>query len=360
LNCVDYAYYADNALCQGTFIGWTVDAIVVELTRRANCGISAASVSNGGYVAPGPVLASFVLNWSTLSDAWRKLATLASQVTPYGWYVDENRRLHFYDSTTALNSGVTFTTSPITSGSATEGHFKPDSSFGYEWDGTSIHNRILVQGATQIIYFGKVATSPPTDTWLADGTATSWPLRYTLSGFPTLKLGGATTTVNVVAAGGTTSGTWNCVQNSTGSWFLTASSPPAAGTRIRIWYDYLVPVVAQANDYGSQSTYSGPNGGVFALYVSDTSLVSMPMALARARRERTEFAYAAERLKFTTSEDWVGWVRAGYTCQVINAFIPDASRGGALGINDSFLVVANTVTFGSGGYRSMQVTAVRL
>ena len=55
------------------------------LVLRAGCGITAQHVADGGYVAGGPLLASFVLNYTTLSDAWKRLATLAGQVTPYGW-----------------------------------------------------------------------------------------------------------------------------------------------------------------------------------------------------------------------------------------------------------------------------------
>src|SRR6476661_5609841 len=41
LSCTDYAFYADNAIVQGTFIGMTIDQIIVALTQQANCGITA-------------------------------------------------------------------------------------------------------------------------------------------------------------------------------------------------------------------------------------------------------------------------------------------------------------------------------
>lgn len=362
LNCTDYTFYADNAIVHGTFIGLTVDQIVVALTTQANCGISATTVANGGFVAPGPQLASFVLNYSTLSDAWRKLAQLASQVTPYGWYVDENRKLHFYDSTTAISSGVTFTTTPTAvNGSATEGHFELGSQFSYEWDGTSVRNRILVQGANQTIPHGSVTTSAATDTWRGNGAQTSWPLRYTVTGSPTLKINGVKTSVTLVSAGATGAGTWQIGQDSIGKWSLTnTAGAPANGVLIQIWYDYQVPVVAQANDFPSQSLYTGPNGGVFTEYINDTSLTTVPMALARAMRERTEYAFAAERLNFSTTEDFFGWVRAGETCTIVNSFIPDSENSYNPGINDTYIIVANSVAFGAGGYRKAQLTAIRL
>lgn len=358
LQCTDYTVYADNALVHGTFIGLTVDQIVVALTTQAACGITAAPVASGGFVQRGPVLPSFVLNYTTLSAAWRKLATLAGSVTPYGWYVDENRALHFLDATSATTSGVTFTTAPTTSGSLTEGHIGLDSN-SYERDAASIRNRILVQGATQTIHYGAVS-KPPTDVWIGNGTQNAWPLRYTVTGSPVLKLNGVTTALTVVAAGSSSTATWQVIQNSTGAWFLaTPSTPPAPGELIQVWYDYQVPVVAEANDGASQAAYPGPNSGLFEEYINDTSLTTVPMALARAMRERTEYAFPAERATFTSSEDWLGWVRAGETCRIHNQFVWDAQHA-QWGVDDTFIVISNSVSFGNGGYRQCQITAIRI
>jgi hypothetical protein len=362
LQCTDYTFYADNVIVNGTFLGLTVDQIVVRLTQQANCGITAKTIRNGGYVAPGPQLASFVLNYTTLSDAWRKLARLASQSTPYGWYVDENRHLHFYDAHTALSSGVTFTTTPTAvNGSSTQGHISY-SNFQYEWDGTSVRNRVLVQGANQVISHGTPLKTTPTDIFAGNGVQTSWPLRYTLNGTPVLYVRGIRKDVNVVEAGQTGSGAWQAVQNTIGQWFLiTTSGAPGSGVQLKVWYNYEVPVVAQANDHGSQTLYNGPNRGIFEEYINDTTLTTVPMALARAMRERTEYAFAPERFTFNTTEDWYGWVRSGETFKVTNKYIPDAANNYSYGLtNEPFLCTGNSITFGPGGYRQMQVTSVRI
>lgn len=358
LGAVDYTLYADNKDVHGIFYGWTVDQIVVSLVQQANCGITAATVANGGYVEPGPQLASYVLNFNPLSTAWRQLANLAGSTTPWGWYVDQNLELHFFPGTEALSSGVTFTTSATASGSLTEGHILLDSQNAYQQDGTSLSNVILVQGANQTISYGST-TSTPTDTWLADGTASAWPLRYTVSGTPVLHIGGVVTAVVVATSGTTASGPWVVEQNSIGQYFLVAATAPAAGTEIQIWYTYLVPVVAQASDQASISEYTGPNGGVYSQFVSDSSLTTVPMALARAMQMRSEYAFVVERFTFNTSPDFIGWVRAGWTCVVVDMFAYDIQNS-VFGLTDTFVIVANTVTFGDGGYRSMQVTAVRI
>src|SRR5690349_1652453 len=66
LSCTDYTFYADNVVVAGQFFGETVDQIIIALTKQANCGIDAKTIPNGGFVAPGPVLSSFILNYTTL------------------------------------------------------------------------------------------------------------------------------------------------------------------------------------------------------------------------------------------------------------------------------------------------------
>lgn len=363
LDCTDYAFYGDNAIVQGVYFNRSVDQIVIDLVQKAGCGITAVPVSQGGFVAPGPVLPSVVINYKTLTDAFRTLAQLAGQSTPYGWYVDERLRLHFYDASTALSSGVTFTTTPTAAGagSITEGHFaEGDSSFSYTWDGASIRNRTLVQGATQTITVP--TTGPPTDTFRADGVSTAWPLRYTLTGSPLLVAAGLVQNLTVSSGGALFTGTgWAVQQNSVGAWYLTNSATPQAGTRIQIWYNYQVPVVAQAISQASRALYTGPNGGLFSEFISDSSLTTVGMAIARAQRQRNEYAFAAERLVFNSTEAFAGWVRAGETCLVTNQWVPDSRAGYALGLTNSpFIVVGNEVTFGEGGYRRMNITAIRL
>lgn len=361
LNCTDYTYYADNAVVFGTFNNLTVDQIVVLLTNGSGSGITAAPTGLGGFVAPGPQLTQVQFNYVPLSSAWRTLAQLASQVTPYGWYVDENLHLHFYDASTAISSGATFTTTLTNAGlgSITEGHMKWDSNT-YEFDGGTIHNKILVQGATQTVYMD--TTKAPNDRWRADGTATAWPLRHTSAGANAqLSVNGATTKVVTVTNGSTSTAPWAIEQNSVGAWFLVAQSPPPAGYQIRLWYDYLLPIIVQAQDKVSQATYTGPNGGVFAEYVNDPSLYTVDMALGRAMRERTEYAYAVERCTFTSSPEFFGWVRSGQTFVYHNPFVNDTQNGNLFGVTDTFLAISNDVTFTSeGGYREMELTGVRI
>jgi hypothetical protein len=366
LNCTDYTFYADNSTpVIGVFNNFNAQDIVVSLTNQAQCGISAATIPHGGFVAPGPSLTAVTIGYQSLSAAWKTLAQLAGQSTPYGWYVDENRALHFYNADTALDSGVTFTTHPTTGNSSTEGHVLLDSTNTYEWDGTTVHNRILVQGAAQLI-FTSISQDPPTDVFRGDGVTVAWPLKFTFANVGGFKVNKRQLEINVVPAGSPNSAgsvpgaAWNIVQNNIGAYYLTANTAPSEGTLIQIWYSYNIPIVVQVNDRASQVTFNGPNGGIFGEFISDTTLTTTSMALARAQRERQEYAFPVERATFNTSEDWMGWVRAGYTFRYVNQFIPDVQNGNTIGIDDTFLCIQNRVSFDQGGYRTMQITAVRI
>lgn len=378
LNCTDWTFLANSALVR--FPSSSVqasDQIVVDITNSANCGISAARIADGGFVAPGPSLPDWTSGYVTLTSAWKTLASAMGTVIPFGWYVDDQRRLHFYDQDTALDSGVTFTTSPTTAGSLTEGHILKDSEFLYEWDITSLANRIMVQGATQSIAYSLAGN--PTDQWLGDGFTTQWPLRYTVSSGSSpssystavtdatastsqpvvLFVGGSYQVVTVESSGSVPSGAWSIISNSNGGYFLVAASPPPPGAQIQIWYTYSAPIIARATDTASVAQFPGPNNGIYAMFVSDSSLTTVPMALARAQQQRAEYAFPVERVTFNTSPEFLGWVRAGYTFTFDCALVPDSERGYAMGVNDQFLVTANTVTFGDGGYRTCQITAIR-
>jgi hypothetical protein len=165
----------------------------------------------------------------------------------------------------------------------------------------------------------------------------------------------------VVTGGGSTSAAWSVQQNAFGGWFLIAATAPAAGTSIKIWYDYQAPVIAQASDFPSQQTYTGPNGGIYSEFISDSTLSTTAMALSRAQRERVEYAFAAERLSFNATEEFFGYVRAGETFAATNFGIPDSRSSYSWGLTGAtFLCVSNTVTISTGGYRRMQIRGVRL
>ena len=84
-------------------------------------------------------------------------------------------------------------------------------------------------------------------------------------------------------------------------WSTISASAPYEGAEIQLWYAYEAPIIMQATDAQSIASYPGPNGGVFSEFISDSSLTTPTMALARAQQDRTEYAYPVQRVTFNTS-----------------------------------------------------------
>src|SRR6185503_7469561 len=116
----------------------TTDQIVLAAVANANCGINAA-LAPAGFVYPGPLVVRAKYIFNTLSAALTNTVQLAATYTSWGWYIDENRNLHFYPLANAPVSGITFSdnltaqiggNSPV---STTFGFYDVDN-FMYGWD----------------------------------------------------------------------------------------------------------------------------------------------------------------------------------------------------------------------------------
>ena len=366
LSCVDYTGYANASITQYTFDGISMGDAVVDLVKKANCGIKAATIANGGYVQPGPVIPRTVIHYTNLTTALQKISNMASGQSAYGWYVDSNLNLHFYDQQQASDSGVTVTDSPTQSGllSFTECHIVMDGSFKYEFDGSSIYNRALVVGQTRTVSAN--IKKKATDTFTGNGTKASWLLSRVPSSEAGIKLtvNGIAQTVSVYDGSTKSTSAWVVSQNDNGTWSLHVNpgytKVPSAGSVIKIWYGYKTTITALADLKQSQNTIGGPNSGVFAKVVSQTTIQSTAAAHQRAVRELAEYGHAQERISFSTSPEWVGVWRAGQTFTLDSKLLLDSQRGFAPGLTATFMILQQTITFGQGGFRTCQVEAVRV
>lgn len=353
LQCSDWTYLADRSVVFGDFKTISADQVIKTLVAQSQCGITTKNVM------PGPMLNRIQFSYLTLSQCWTKVAKYCSLVSTYGWYVDENHDLHFYNQTQAQNSGVFFSDNPNDFQSGTwvpsTGNYKSD--MYYQWDATSIRNSAIVRGANY--------TNTQSDVWLSDGTQSAFQLTYTpdTSNFkPTFTVGGVTKTVSVQT--GTSATTqWVVVQSDNGVWSLLPNTDPipAANTVVALSYAYIVPVQSQAQDLGSITKFhSLPNGGQFAVYIADSSLNSLTTAQGRALREIHTYAFPQERFVLNTSETFTGHIRAGQVCTFKSKWAPDSNNGNLPGINDTFFVVQNRIQGTLVGYRTYQITGVRV
>ncbi|MGW7001436.1 hypothetical protein ACWGCW_01065 [Streptomyces sp. NPDC054933] len=357
LSCTDWTYMADRALVVGDYSNMTSDQLAIQFVAQAGAGVNAASTSAGGYVQPSPTVPRLQVNYQTLTAALTSLSQLVSTSDTYGWYIDENRNLHWFNTEAAPSSGWTFSDSP--SGIGRSGYAQYDTdNYQYQWDATSIRNRVTVAGAKY--------SQQQVDTFVGNGSQTSWPLTFTADannlGSAKLKVGGATKTISA-QTGSSASTQWVAVQNSAGAWFLQTNTDPvpASGTVIQLTYNYLAPIVTTVQDGASVAEFSSlPNGGVFQYYVNDTNLPTLFSAQQRGQRETFTYSRPEERVQLEVTEQWNGHIRAGQLCTVVNSVTPDSERSYAAGINDTFLVVQNQISGQQGGYRTYQLTAVRV
>jgi hypothetical protein len=381
LACTDWVYYADTTYVVGEFSFQTADQILIELVTKANCGIKAALISNGGYIAPGPVIPYFRANYAKLSAVFSEVVKRASQSVTWGWYVDDDRSLHAYGlNQLSEASGISFTDVPVETGATPLLGFyqADDTSFKYEWDGTQVYTSDIVRGSS--------ITSHRIDTFVTDGSAKqSMPLTYALhvetsstgisavvgfgssvvvgkSGQPTLS-GGIQEPVAISAQGVKPTTPLVLTQAANLQWFLTygTSGPLAPGTKLLLMYKYDQPIVARADNLPLQKEYGGYNRGIFQTSVQDKGLLNWAQAFQIAQSEIIRYGQPQERITFTTTDDWPGHIQVGETFEWTNALTPDSENNYQPGISRTFMATSITISPSSkgAGFRTYQITGVR-
>jgi hypothetical protein len=357
LDCVDWTYMSDRQLVVGDYSNMTADQLAILITTQANCGITAATPANGGFVQSGPSIPRIQFGYDTLTAAWTKISKVASLTTTYGWYVDENRALHFYTISQAPASGWTLSDNVASLNTTSVQGYNADT-FAYEWDATSIRNTVTVRGADY--------SQTQTDLFVGNGSQGAWPLTFVPDAnnvsLATLTVGGVTKTVSAQTGGSATT-QWVIVGNGAGQWFLAANTDPipASPTIIQFGYPYLQPVVSQTSDPTSIARFQSlPNGGVFAYYIPDTSLPTLLAAQKRGQREVATYSQPTERAQVDTTEDFTGHFRAGQTIQLVSSLVPDSQAAMAPGINAPYLILQCRINGEQGLLRVYQVTAARV
>ena len=383
MEAVDYTTYTNAAVVSGTWISTPINEIIQDLLVQANCGIT------GNHVQPGPVVPNITLRYESLTNALVKLSKLAiggatqtvnysgssSQPIEFGWFIDSNLDLWWFNAATAPSSGVMFTDVYKGASTASLGYYTRDQ-LQYEWDGSQFRTAVFVRG-------GKLSGGN-TDGFLADGYTTAWPLTYqydpSLNGTLVLTVGGVQQTVaeyEYQAAQGVLSthspGVTSAVappttdyilsQNASGQWFLQVAlaATPTAGQQISITYTYSGTITARADDFATQQQYSGPNGGIYMEVVNDSTAIDFATAMQRAQGELGLYSGVQERVTFYTDESWPGHINAGYTFVFHSSVIPDASNNYAVGnLQATYLVERNSILSKPGNLRQYEITGVRI
>ena len=387
LNCRDYTFFADQAVVFGDYANIAANTAIVTLTSQANCGVTAAQTP-GGYVSPGPIIPRLRINYLQLTKAWDYISKLCGN-GEYGWYVDADANLHWYNETQQTVSGVTFTddlseysesysgsgTMPM---SATLGYYHRNG-FSYDWDASTIKNSILLRGGN---YSGTKA-----DTFVLAGNSqahvsseNSWLLSFpfnqqsSVTGIVAVTHNNVTTTYDaeILPYGSTPTKpfvlTGQGGSGAPGQWTLTLGTGLTLyeTDKIVITYNYLQPIVTSVIDTASVSEYSTvagislPNNGLFSGYISDPNFYSLQSAQDRGRRDLKQYSFAQERVTFTVLPQWPGSVRAGDIVYFKNSKVLDSLNGYSEGIADNFFIIQVDIRGQQGALREYTFTAVRL
>ena len=367
LSVVDYSGYANASIVYGEYEGLAMDDLIVALVNVANCGIKAKTVVNGGYVSPGPIIPRMVFSHTNLTSALQKVSQMASTTSAFGWYVDQNLNLHFYDQNQAQKSGITVTDAP-TSGSSlslTECHMDMDSPPKYNFDGTTLFNRCTVTGAKTTIT--PKFTASPTDIWRSTFNQYNYLLSYvpdSKSSTPRIIVNGVTSSVSYNEGTSVPTTPWMISQNPDGSWVLqvnsTVTNPVTAGSIIQLWYPYQTQITATANDSASQIAIGGGNSGIFAKAVNSANTTTATAAYQRAIREVTEYGRPQERISFTTTSEWVGLWQAGQSFQLESRLLLDSQNNFTSPLNATFVITQLSLSVTDQGFRTWDVEAVRV
>lgn len=281
LDCTDYSYYADAAICLGDFSYQTADQMVKTLTASAGSGIKTNGFdANGPFVQSGPKIPRYRAEYIPLSDAWTAIAKLAAGVgsgkgsnlggVDWGWRVDENLFLHFYAMQNAPASAVTFVDDVgLLPGNppyptAAVGMMK-GGNLHYEFDGQNLRDSVIVWGGNVI--------GTKTDVFQGNGVQSQWPLTFQiLNNNPRLKLtiNGIRYTAGIATADPTAPASsqrfqFFVSQNANGQWFMQTGKnlvggnqlPPSAGTTIVLQYNFQAPVIARVDDLPEERTLGG-------------------------------------------------------------------------------------------------------
>jgi len=396
LNCVDYAYYADKGVAQGQYVGLHAHEIIVDITNAADCGIIAKMYHDGGHVYPGPIIPILNLTEDKLTSHWDSITKLASGADTYGWFVDYNRELWWYPTELVFDSGVKVTDDPsATQPNIYQCQIDLEQQFFYEWDATTFFTRCLVSGAQQTVTFNlleaqksstrtrtalSATPSPATQTWVANGTQSSWTLSYvpytstatTIASSSTipqeeydylLLVNGTAQQVQVNDGTTTITSPWELIQSASGTWSLqvtTSGTVPPKGAVLQFWYKYTIAALAGANNTQMEAKLGGPNGGKYSEVINDTTIITTAAAYQRAKAELNEFGAPQERIDFYTSASFLGFFRVGESFTLESSKIPNSKFNYKLGQKgDTFFVIQQMITFQKGGYRSTHVVAVR-
>ncbi len=307
LDCTaqDDFYYFDSTLVNEAYTNQTADYIVKALVSKYLTGVTT------NHVQAGPPIPYIILAHRSLTQAFRKLAKMASSTDPVLYWVDPSSDLHWGTLTQLTDSGVLL--SDLDADSTAVRYERK--SIEYDLDGTQVTNSVVVRG-------GMGLSNTYSETFAADGHQTSFALAYTPSQqtgaiLPSVTVGGVAQTV-AFDNGSAPTTQWvigNQIPGSstlvTGTSVLRAASAsaPSTGTLVAVTYQYDFPVIVRATSNASVARYNKPGSktkGVHGTAVTDQTIRTTSAAQAKANSVLQTNAFHLQTTKLIIPEQYTG------------------------------------------------------
>jgi hypothetical protein len=270
VRCKDYSHYLDRKLATKTYTGFESGDIITDLIATYTTGFTTANVP-----ATTPIIETMRFNYEQLTRAITKIADTIG----WDWFVDPDKDIHFFSADSSFAPFNLTDTGDL-----------------FEWKSLEINqniqqlrNVVFVRGGE---YKKPILEAQALDKYEAQNGQVTFPLAYRYDNI-TVKKNGVVQTVGIDNKD--TLATKDALYNFTEK-FITFD-PMSAGDDVVIYGDAYIPVIAQARDTDSITTY-----GEYQTVVIDKNITSIEEALLRARIELIKYSEGTYEASFRTKQ----------------------------------------------------------
>jgi len=291
ITCTDWGYLFNGILIRNNYSQLDPHDIVLDIVALADPGGAKGFTTNHVQYA-NFLIPSIKFNYQQPSKALQSLANLIG----WDWYIDPNKDIHFFlgDVDDGAGEGGM---API-SVDSTSGEIEW-SSLDVDLNLTNMQNSVFVIGGTYPKTFTAANTA---DSFLTDGVTQFFSVSYpyyspTASDFEavpiSVTLAGVAQTVGI--ANQDDPADFQVMYNDQQRWIQFTAGAPSSGQTVKVFGTAKVPIVAHASDATSIATF-----GEYQGVITDTKILSVPEAQARAKAQILQFGHPVYDVKFNT------------------------------------------------------------
>jgi hypothetical protein len=295
ISATDYGFLLNGILIKENYSQLDPHDIVLDIIAQADPlgakGFTTNHVQTGNFLIP-----SIKFNYQHPSKALQSLANLIG----WDWYIDANKDVHFFlgDVDNGVGEGGVAPIVIDTTGGNT-GADKWWNSLDVDLNITNLQNSVYVIGGTYPKTFTAANTA---DTFLTDGTRQFFSISYpyysptavSFEAVPiSVTLAGVPQTVGIANQDDPAS--FQVMYNAAQRWIQFPAGAPTSGQTVKVFGTAKVPIIAHASDATSITTY-----GEYQGVITDTKILSVPEAQARATAQILQFGHPVFDVKFNT------------------------------------------------------------